>query len=168
MKLAVLLGLAVTVLTGCPSKDNTSSSGATAPSVSTAPTGSAAPSSTPSSGGLAGLDASKAATESWTATEGGAAIPILYWADLNVRLSASCKQPDGSLSCAALTQLKSGPVADVKPGHGGMSMGTRICLKLGNKLTRGKNAAGSEDGFCTFSDGSLAASGTLEQYNSAP
>ena len=156
-------------LAGCPSKDSGASSGATTPSsVTASASSSAAPPASGSasgSGPLAGLESKPPATESWT-TPDGQPLPMLYWSDLNVRVSASCKQADGSLSCAALNQLRNGPQVQVssKGMRPGISMGTKACLKLGYKLVHGKNPAGAEDGFCTFPDGSMVSVGALEQY----
>src|SRR6185437_5349020 len=95
------LVLGAVFLMGCPSKDNTSSSGATTPSSLTASSGSSAPTAQASggtaaptgTGALASLESKAPANEPWT-TQDGQPLPMIYWSDLNVRISASCKQPD--------------------------------------------------------------------------
>jgi putative hemolysin len=149
-----LLILAVALL-GCPSKDSSSSSGATSPS--------GAPSA--GTGPLASLESAPALNETWT-TQEGQALPFLFYAQQNVRISAQCRQPNGQLACDAIRQLRNGaPVAlTSRDLNGGMSAGTKACIKLGQRLLTVHNAMNAEDGICAFPDGSMVSTGALEQY----
>jgi putative hemolysin len=143
------------VFLGCPSKDSPSSSGAASPS-------SAASVAT---GPLATLESAPFINEIWTSQE-GQRMPFIYYSQQNVRVSAECRQASGQLSCDALRQIRSGTPVEV-PGrelNGGISAGTKACIKLGRQLVSGHNSAGNEDGFCRFPDGSMVSTGALEQY----
>jgi putative hemolysin len=148
-------------LLGCPSKDNTSSSGATSPSGSSASGGGGG-----GSGPLAGLEASPFQNEAWTAQEGGPPQPFVFWARENVRASAGCRSAAGQINCDALRFLRSGVPVEVPKRSltGSVSAGTRACTKLGHQLWSGRSNTGSEDGFCRFPDGSMISTGALEQY----
>lgn len=144
------------VLFGCPSKDNSSSSGATSPS------------GAPSAGGtgpLAALESAPSVNETWTSQE-GQAMPFLFYQQQNVRISAQCRQPNGQLSCDAIRQVRNGmPVAlTSRDLNGGLSAGTKACMKLGQKILTVRNSVGAEDGLCRFADGSMISTGALEQY----
>ncbi len=151
-----LCGL-VSLLCGCPSKDNTSSSGATSP-----PSGETGPVSGP----LASLESAPFVNEVWVAQEGGGQMPFIYYTQQNVRMSAPCRTGAGQLNCEAIRFLRGGRPVDVPRRllTGGVSAGTRACTKMGNQLVTARNPSGSEDGFCRFSDGSLLSTGALEQY----
>lgn len=159
MKSLALLAFA-SLLLGCPSKDSSSSSGATSPS--TTPSASSA---TPvGTGPLANLESQPSVAEPWTSSD-GKQLAMLYYTGQNVRISASCKQPSGQLDCDAIRQLRNAPpVAVVNGGRPGTSMGTKGCRQLGNQHVTGRNSVGAEDGFCTFPDGSMVSTGALEQY----
>ncbi|MFO0734532.1 MAG: hypothetical protein U0270_01570 [Labilithrix sp.] len=146
------LGLfALLSLTGCPSKESSSSSGATSP----APVG---------SGPLANLESQPSAPEQWTAQD-GRALPMVYFSGQNVRVSAGCKQPNGQLVCDAIRQLRGAPPIEVSGrGSPSLSMGTKACMKMHYAYVTGRNSVGAEDGFCTFPDGSMVSAGALEQY----
>jgi hypothetical protein len=120
----------------------------------------------PAQGGLAALDAKAAKEEPWT-LEGAGPMPFLYWGNPQLKLSASCKKPDGSLDCEAFRFLKSGTPVEIpkRRPDGRMSAGTLVCMKLGHALITGRSALGTEDGFCKFPDGSVTTTGALEQYN---
>lgn len=154
--LATSLAVSTALLAGCPSKDSASSSGATSPSSSSA--GAVGP--------LANLESAPFVSEAWTAQEGGAQMPFVFYAQQNVRLSASCRQPTGQLACDAIRYLRSGVHVEIprRALTGNVSAGTRACAKLGYPLVSGHNAVGSEDGFCRFPDGSMLSLGALEQY----
>jgi hypothetical protein len=165
MKRAAFAVIALFV-TGCPSKDSTSSSGATSPSGSSGNT-TAATSGAGGGGGtgpLANLESAPFANEVWTSQE-GAQLPIIFYTQQNVRLSSTCRNGAGQLGCDAVKQLRGKPV-DVPKREltGNTSAGTRVCVKLKNTLVNAHNASGNEDGFCRFPDGSLVSTGALEQY----
>lgn len=149
----IALGLLVLLsLTGCPSKESSSSSGATSP----APSG---------SGPLAGLETQPSVSEQWTAQD-GRPLPMLYFQAQNVRISAPCKKPSGQLDCDAIRQLRNGQPIEVsaRGASPSLSMGTKGCMKMHYQLITGRNSVGAEDGFCTFPDGSMVSTGALEQY----
>jgi hypothetical protein len=149
--LAASVFVALVTLTGCPSKESSSSSGATSP----APVG---------SGPLATLESQPSIPEQWTSQD-GRPLPMIYFQAQNVRISAQCKQPNGQLACAAIQQLRNGqPIEVAARGNPSMSMGTKGCMKLHYPIVIGKNSVGSEDGFCQFPDGSMVSNGALEQY----
>jgi putative hemolysin len=103
--------------------------------------------------------------EVWISQE-GQQMPFLYYAQQNVRVSAQCRQATGQLACDAIRQIRSGMPVEI-PGReltGGISAGTKACMKLGHTLVSGHNSVGSEDGFCRFPDGSMLSNGALEQY----
>lgn len=154
---SVGLVLVACVLAGCPSKDSPSTSHATSPS------GVAAESGT---GPLANLESSLAVDETWTAEEGGAPVPFLFYGKQNVRVSAQCRGATGQLACDAIRQIRNAVPVEIarRSLTGNVSAGTRVCTKLGHTLWSAHNAAGAEDGFCKFPDGSMVATGTLEQY----
>lgn len=152
MKTTALAMLVLLSLTGCPSKESSSSSGATSP----APVG---------SGPLANLETQPSVPEQWTAQD-GRPLPMIYFQGQNVRVSAQCKQPNGQLTCDAIRQLRSGQPVEVsaRGASPSLSMGTKGCMKLHYPLVTGRNSVGAEDGFCQFPDGSMVSTGALEQY----
>ncbi len=147
--------LSSVVFLGCPSKDNQSSSGATSPADTTNTV----------TGPLATLESAPFLNEVWTSQE-GQQMPFIFYARENVRVSAQCRQARGQLACDALRPVRSGMPVEIAAREltGGMSAGTRVCLKLGQKLVTGHNSSGNEDGFCRFPDGSMISTGALEQY----
>jgi len=93
-------------------------------------------------------------------------MPFIYYPQQNVRVSAQCRQASGELSCDAIRQIRNGMPVEI-PGRelqGGISAGTRACMRLKHQLVSGHNSVGSEDGFCRFPDGSMLSTGALEQY----
>ena len=157
---SAVLVLSSAALFGCPSKDNQSSSGATSPSG--AATGAAAATAT---GPLANLESAPFVNEVWTSQE-GQQMPFIYYTQQNVRVSAQCRTAAGELSCDAIRQIRGGMPVEV-PGRelqGGISAGTKACMRLKHQLVSGHNSVGSEDGFCRFPDGSMLSTGALEQY----
>ncbi len=152
---AVLL-LSSAALFGCPSKDNQSSSGATSPSGAATST---------ATGPLANLESAPFVNEVWTSQE-GQPMPFIYYTQQKVRVSAQCRTASGELSCDAIRQIRNGMPVEV-PGRelqGGISAGTKACMRLKHQLVSGHNSVGSEDGFCRFPDGSMLSTGALEQY----
>jgi hypothetical protein len=146
---------AAVALFGCPSKDSQSSSGASSPS-GVAGNG---------SGPLATLESAPFLNEVWISQD-GQQMPFLYYTQQNVRVSAQCRQATGQLACDALRQIRNGMPVEI-PGReltGGISAGTKACMRLGHKLVSGHNSVGAEDGFCRFPDGSMLSTGALEQY----
>lgn len=139
-------------LAGCPSKDSSSSSGAT----TAAPTG---------AGPLANLESTQPVPEQWTSPE-GQPLPMIYYGPQNVRISAQCRQPTGQLNCDAIRQLRNAPPIEMstRGASPSMSVGTRGCMKMHYQLVTGRNSVGAEDGFCRFPDGSMLSNGALEQY----
>ncbi|MBL8606422.1 MAG: hypothetical protein JNL38_03845 [Myxococcales bacterium] len=137
-------------VSGCGGPDKTSGGSAT-PS-----------SSTPT---LASLDPKSGVPEQWTLEEGGPT-GFLYFANPQLKLSDTCRRPDGTLDCEAFRFLKGGVPVDLarRSLDGRASAGTLACVKMGNRLVHGKNAMGSEDGFCRFRDGSFTTTGAIEQY----
>ncbi len=123
--------------------------------------------------GLATLDAKTALPEDWL-LEGGGPLPLLYFSSAQLKLSAGCKKPDGSLDCDALRFLRAGtPVQLLKRSlDGRMSAGSMACIRLAKEsgkdgayaLVTAKNKLGAEDGLCRFPDGSYVTLGALEQY----
>ena len=128
--------------------------------------GDASSSGTAPTGPLANLESAPFTNEVWIAQDGGTQLPILFYGQQNVRLSASCRNGGGQLACDALKQLRGGtPV--VVPRHmvkGNVSAGTKACVVLKNTIVGAHDAQGNEDGFCRFPDGSLVSTGALEQY----
>lgn len=151
-----VLAVSAPLLTGCPSKDNSSSSGAAAP-LSANGNG---------TGPLANLEAAPFMDEVWIANDGGQQMPFVHYTQQNVRLSAQCRQGDGRLACEAIRYLRQGPHAEIPRSAltGNVSAGTRVCAKLGYQVVTGHDATGSEDGFCRFPDGSMVSTGALEMY----
>lgn len=145
------------LLFGCPSKDSQSSGGATSPSSASGGV---------ATGPLANLEAAPFVNEVWIAQDGGQQMPFIYYTQQNVRLSAGCRSAVGQLNCAAINQLRSGHPVEVpkKMLTGGISAGTRACMKMGYRLASAHTANGTEDGFCVFPDGSMVSTGALEQY----
>ena len=117
-------------------------------------------------GPLANLESAPFVNEVWIAQDGGAKVPILFYAQQNVRLSASCRNGGGQLACDALRQLRGNPPVVVPKGmvRGNVSAGTKACVALKNTIVGAHDAQGNEDGFCRFPDGSLVSTGALEQY----
>ena len=126
-----------------------------------ADTGAATPQSaaTPST-----LDGKSGLAESWTVED--APVQILFFTQIGMKLSASCRQADGTLTCAAFQYVRNGMPTEIAKREldGVASPGSKVCLKLGNQVVSGKNSVGSADTFCKFPDGSLITVGTLEQY----
>lgn len=147
---AVAVLLAALFLAGCPSKDSSSSSGA---------------SPQPGGGALANLESTQPVPEAWTSPE-GQQLQMLYYGPQNVRISAPCRQPSGQLNCDAIRQLRNAPPIDMstRGGSPSVSLGTRGCLKMHYQVVTGRNSVGAEDGFCRFPDGSMVSNGALEQY----
>jgi hypothetical protein len=155
MKAQVLALSTTMALIGCPSKESTpSSSGATPPS------------SGNGTGPLAALESSPFMNEVWTAQEGGAQMPMLFYSRENIRISAQCRNASGQLACDAIRQMRSGTPVQIprRSLTGNVSAGTRVCMNLRHQLVNAHNSVGAEDGFCRFPDGSLVSTGALEQY----
>ncbi|MBX3205563.1 MAG: hypothetical protein KF764_10880 [Labilithrix sp.] len=150
-----LVVVASAVLCGCPSKDNPAPSGAASPADATSP----------GTGPLASLESAPFVNEVWTSQE-GQAMPFIYYTRENVRISAQCRQASGQLACDAIRQVRNGMPVELAGREltGGISAGTKACMKLGRQLVSGHNSVGSEDGFCRFPDGSMLSNGALEQY----
>lgn len=115
---------------------------------------------------LATLDATSGLPETWT-IEDGAPLPLLYFTQVGMKLSASCKKPDGTLDCAAFQYVKSGMPTEIPKREldGRGSPGSKVCIKMQNQVVNAKNSVGAADAFCKFPDGSLITVGTLEQHS---
>jgi putative hemolysin len=115
---------------------------------------------------IATLDGRSGTEEEWTLEEGGPT-KFLYFMNPQLKLSATCRKPDGALDCEAYRFLKSGMPVELARRRldGRASAGTLACVKMGNILVHGKNALGTEDGFCKFRDGSMTTTGAIEQYS---
>ena len=150
--------LSPALLFGCPSRESPSSSGAASPA--TAPTAAST-----GAGPLANLESAPFVNEVWISQEGDQ-MPFIDYTQQNVRVSAQCRQPSGQLDCDAIRQIRSGTPVEVPRGElrGGISAGTKACMRLKHQLVSGHNSVGSEDGFCKFPDGSMLSTGALEQY----
>lgn len=149
---AAALFVAVLVLAGCPSKEGEQRD---------ANAGGATPS--PPSGPLAQLESAPFQNEVWNLT--GQQVQILYYPRENVRVSSECRNPAGQLACSALHAIRSGaPVTIARSELTGKPAGVIACRKLNNGMMMGVNAAGNEEQFCRFPDGSWLSTNTLEQY----
>lgn len=115
-------------------------------------------------GPFGALDAKTAKQEQWKIEN--ANVAFLFFDAQNLKLSASCQKPDGSLDCDAFRFFKNGQSVTIprRELDGRMSAGTKMCRKLGYPTLNGQNSLGSEDGFCKFPDGSMTTTGALEQH----
>jgi hypothetical protein len=115
---------------------------------------------------LAQLDAAPFMNEVWIMNEGGAQVPFIYYQADNVRVSAQCRSATGQLACDALKFLRSSPPVQMKRAQldGRTSAGVKVCKQMNQPIVTAHNASGNEDSFCKFPDGSLLATGSLEQY----
>lgn len=147
---ALLVALALTACKSTESSPGTDTK--TAPVTTTGP--------------LASLESAPFVNEVWTSNDDGTQIAMIYYAQQNVRVSASCRNGGGQLACDALKQLRQGPPVKVPKSavKGNISAGTKGCTALKNTIVHAHDAQANEDGFCKFPDGSLAANGSLEQY----
>lgn len=137
------------LLVGCPSKNEQ-------PDAQTPPAG---------TGPLGTIESSPAQPEAWTLEDNSQA-PMIYYAKENVRVSASCRAPNGAVNCEALRFLKSGQgvVLPKRVLDGRTSAGVKMCRKQNWPIAVAHNSVGAEDSFCKFPDGSWASAGALEQY----
>lgn len=155
--LSISVLLASAALAGCPSKASESKD-AQAP----AQAGHGSDSSD-ASGPLASLESEPFAQEAWTVE--GKPWPMIHWARADVRVSASCRTPEGRLACEALAQLRGAPIEVPKRSlDGRMSAGVKACMQTGRNVLVGRGPSGNEDSFCRFQDGSLLSTGALETY----
>lgn len=158
MHKAALIVVVSLALGGCPSKEgeqkDANAGGGGGAITSGGP---------PPSGPLAGLESAPFMNEVWTVM--GQPTQILYYPRENVRVSSQCRNPAGQLGCSALHQIRGGtPVTLMKSELSGKPAGAVACKKLNNGMTAGVNAAGNEEQFCRFPDGSWLSTNTLEQY----
>lgn len=141
------------VLSGCPSKEGEQKDAQ-------------APNTVPSAGQgpLANLEATKSTQEAWSID--GQPAPMLYFAQDDVRVSASCQKGPGPLVCDALRQIRQGAPVEIPRRFldGRQSPGVKVCTKLGLPTLVGRNPMGSEDSFCRFPDGSMVSTGVLERF----
>jgi hypothetical protein len=163
MRLSLPVSLMTTalLLASCGTKE---SDGAGAGPPSSAQTG---PGAATGQASLATLDAKTGQPETWTLDETPAPVPLLFFAQASFKLSASCKQPDGSLDCAAFKYVSRGmptEIAKRELDDHRRTPGMKVCLKLNNQVVNGHNAVGSQETFCRFPDGSVITASALEQY----
>lgn len=75
-------------------------------------------------------------------------------------VSADCLKNDGSLQCDAIKGLKD--ISWKKRKKGDQNPGSALCQdQLKGTVVVGKDAAGDENSFCRFPDGSMVDSGSL-------
>jgi hypothetical protein len=152
MTRAAILVLSAALL-GCPS-------GGTGPGPQTGSSGGPPPPNGP----LANLNPNDAKQETWQTERG--ALPFLNFEGQRLRVSASCRQPSGQMECEALRVVRAGPQVELTPQDRARAAppGATACMKLHQKLETGRDPRGNEDGFCVFGDGSMIATGSLENY----
>lgn len=155
MPKAALIAVALVALAGCPSKEGEQKDANAG--------GGGGPTGAPPTGPLAQLESAPFQNEVWNMT--GQQIPILYYPRENVRVSSQCRNPAGQLGCSALHAIRGGtPVTIAKSELTGKPAGVIACKKLNNGMMMAVNAAGNEEQFCRFPDGSWLSTNTLEQY----
>ena len=145
-------------LTGCPSGGGT-------PGPQTGSSGTTSTTQAPPQGGpLANLNPNEAKQETWQTEHG--AVPFLNFEAQRLRVSASCRQASGQMDCEALRTVRAGPSVELTPQDRARAAppGATACMKLHQKLETGRDPKGNEDGFCVFGDGSMIATGSLENY----
>jgi hypothetical protein len=151
----MLVAVAVVMLAGCNNKEgertdaNTSSGATTGAPVR-----------------LAQLDGAPFLNEVWILNEGGQQLPFLYYQADNVRVSAQCRSATGQLACDALKFVRTGQPVQLKRSQADVrtSAGVKACKQLNQPIVNAHNQSGNEDSFCRFPDGSMIATGSLEQY----
>lgn len=148
---ALGLVLLLPLITGCPSRDGN-------------PGASAEPSKN-GTGPLANLESVPPNAESWS-NDDKQPVALLVWPAQNVKLSASCKAASGELACDAIRFLRGGNHVQMARRFldGRQSAGVKACVRLNQPIITVRNALGAEDSLCKFPDGSMVATGTLEQY----
>lgn len=151
--------VAVTAWFGCAALCGCSSGGGS----NGASTGGPSGTTSPASGPLA-LAAGNGQRATYTFDDG--AKELLDFPGDHVKVSASCAKPDGSLDCEAMRLLRRGKSVQLAPNEisAGLPPGAVVCRKLNIVSTVGRSPSGSEDGFCVFGDGSLAAHGSVESH----
>lgn len=115
---------------------------------------------------LAQLDSAPFQQEVWILNEGGQQLPFIYYTADNVRLSAQCRSAAGQLTCDAARFIRTGQPVQMKRASldGRQSAGVKVCRQMNQQIVTAHNASGNEDSFCKFPDGSMLATGSLEQY----
>jgi hypothetical protein len=116
-------------------------------------------------GPLARLEASPFHNEVWVG-EAGQQLPVLYYPNENVRVSAQCRSASGQFVCEAMRFLRNGMPVEIarRALDGRTSAGVKVCMRMNQPIVTVHNSVGSEDSFCQFPDGSLISNGALEQY----
>lgn len=143
---------------------------AACPSGETNATASSSSGTTPPSGGgnpaLAGLESSPFMNEVWIG-ENGQQEPFLFYPRENLRMSARCRMPDGSIGCEAIQFVRFGTPVDIahRTLDGRTSAGVKVCMKLNHPIVVLHNSVGAEDSMCQFPDGSMVSNGVLERYS---
>ncbi len=150
---ALTLLAACACLGGCPSKE-----GERQDAQAAKPTGASA------HGPLANLESLSASNEAWVID--GQVAPMVFYAEHDLRVSASCRQPNGQVACDAVRFLRSGMPVEIARRFldGRQSAGVKACMRLNQPVLVAQNSVGSEDSFCRFPDGSLLSNGALERY----
>lgn len=116
-------------------------------------------------GPLANLESAPFLNEVWKSDD-GQNVATIYYASQNVRMSSQCRTATGQLACEAIRYLRSGTPVQIprRELSGNMSAGVKACMRLNLRIVTAHNSVGAEDSFCAFPDGSLLATGSLEQY----
>lgn len=115
-------------------------------------------------GPLANLETSPATNEVWAID--GQQQPFVYWAEHDLRASASCRGAGGQIQCEALRFMRSGMPVEIARRFldGRQSAGVKVCMRMNQPVLVARNSVGSEDSFCRFPDGSMVSTGALERY----
>ncbi|HEY8074324.1 MAG TPA: hypothetical protein VIF62_09445 [Labilithrix sp.] len=119
----------------------------------------------PGSAPLAALETEPFMNEGWM-TDDGQQVQILFYARENVRMSGSCRMPNGVIQCDAMQYLRHGTPIEMphRTLDGRTSAGVKVCVRLNLPVVHLHNAMGSEDSACRFPDGSLVSTNALEHY----
>jgi hypothetical protein len=143
--------VATAFLLGCPSKEGERQDAAK-------------PQTPPAQGPLANLESLNPVTEAWAID--GAPAPMIFYAEHDLRVSATCQKAPGQIACDAVRFLRNGMPVEIARRFldGRQSAGVKACMRMNQPVVVARNAVGSEDSFCRFPDGSMASNGAIERY----
>lgn len=115
---------------------------------------------------LTNLESAPYLQEVWIDNDGGTQMAFIYYQADNVRVSAQCRSASGQLACDALRFIRNGQPVAMKRAQldGRTSAGVKVCKQMSQPMVTAHNSSGNEDTFCKFPDGSMLATGSLEQY----
>jgi hypothetical protein len=155
----VCLTLGALPALGCPSKEGERQDAQAAQAKSATP-----PSAGPV-GPLSNLETLPATTETWAID--GQPTAFVYYAEHDLRVSASCRQPNGQVACDAVRFMRNGSPVEIARRFldGRQSPGVKVCMRLNQPVLVARSPEGSEDSYCRFPDGSLASTGALERFS---